>query len=70
MTIEFGSRASLAGDQSGNYCRDDRRLEVRSPALSESGSRPRSTNRLDEASLERAVRDSEALAKISPENPE
>src|SRR5262245_48945454 len=29
-----------------------------------------STNRLDDASLERAVRDCEALAKISPENPE
>ena len=28
------------------------------------------TNRLDDASLERAVRDSEGLAKISPENPE
>jgi predicted Zn-dependent protease len=28
------------------------------------------TNRLDDASLERAVRDCEALAKISPENPE
>jgi len=28
------------------------------------------TNRLDDASLERAVRDSEALARISPENPE
>ena len=28
------------------------------------------TNRLDEASLERAVRDSEALAKLAPENPE
>src|SRR4030095_10684678 len=29
-----------------------------------------STNRLDAASLERAVGDCEALAKISPENPE
>src|SRR5947208_16393817 len=29
-----------------------------------------STNRLDDASLERAVRECEALAKISPENPE
>jgi predicted Zn-dependent protease len=29
-----------------------------------------STNRLDDVSLERAVRDCEALAKISPENPE
>jgi predicted Zn-dependent protease len=29
-----------------------------------------STHRLDDASLERAVRDCEALAKISPENPE
>lgn len=29
-----------------------------------------STNRLDDASLERAVRDCEALARISPENPE
>ena len=29
-----------------------------------------STNRLDVASLERAVRDCEALAKLSPENPE
>ena len=28
------------------------------------------TNRLDDASLERAVRECEALAKISPENPE
>src|SRR6266702_952426 len=28
------------------------------------------TNRLENASLERAVRDSEALAKIAPENPE
>jgi predicted Zn-dependent protease len=28
------------------------------------------TNRLDDASLERAVRDAEALAKIAPENPE
>src|SRR5206468_164685 len=28
------------------------------------------TNRLDNASLERAVRDAEALAKIAPENPE
>jgi predicted Zn-dependent protease len=28
------------------------------------------TNRLDDAALERAVRDAEALAKISPENPE
>jgi len=28
------------------------------------------TNRLDEASLEKAVRDSEALARLSPENPE
>jgi predicted Zn-dependent protease len=28
------------------------------------------TNRLDPASLERAVRDSEALARLSPENPE
>jgi predicted Zn-dependent protease len=28
------------------------------------------TNRLDDASLERAVRDSEALARLSPENPE
>jgi predicted Zn-dependent protease len=28
------------------------------------------TNRLDDASIERAVRDSEALAKIAPENPE
>jgi predicted Zn-dependent protease len=28
------------------------------------------TNRLDAASLERAVRDSEALARLSPENPE
>ena len=28
------------------------------------------TNRLDDTSLQRAVRDSEALAKISPENPE
>ncbi len=29
-----------------------------------------STNRLDNASIERAVRDSESLAKIAPENPE
>jgi len=29
-----------------------------------------STNQPDDASLERAVRDCEALAKISPENPE
>lgn len=29
-----------------------------------------STNRIDDASLERAVRDCEALARISPENPE
>src|SRR5436190_4256190 len=29
-----------------------------------------STNRLDDTSLERAVRDCEALARISPENPE
>src|SRR4051812_46882598 len=29
-----------------------------------------STNRLDDASLESAVRECEALAKISPENPE
>src|SRR5690348_2616292 len=29
-----------------------------------------STNRLDDSSLEQAVRDCEALAKISPENPE
>ncbi|HWN24250.1 MAG TPA: hypothetical protein VNN16_04005, partial [Candidatus Sulfotelmatobacter sp.] len=28
------------------------------------------TNRLDDASLQRAVRDAEALAKIAPENPE
>src|SRR5712692_5329942 len=28
------------------------------------------TNRLDDASLQRAVRDSETLAKIAPENPE
>src|SRR5436309_12829364 len=28
------------------------------------------TNRLDKASLERAVRDAEALAKLAPENPE
>src|SRR5262245_37076401 len=28
------------------------------------------TNRLDDASLERGVRDAEALAKIAPENPE
>jgi len=28
------------------------------------------TNQLDDASLERAVRDSEALARLSPENPE
>ena len=28
------------------------------------------TNRLDDASLEKAVRDSEVLAKLSPENPE
>ena len=28
------------------------------------------TNRLDDASLERAVRDSEALARLAPENPE
>src|SRR3972149_9009510 len=28
------------------------------------------TNRLDDASLERAVRDSESLARIAPENPE
>src|SRR5215475_9078717 len=28
------------------------------------------TNRLDDTSLERAVRDAEALAKIAPENPE
>src|ERR1700730_9585100 len=29
-----------------------------------------STNRLDNASLERAVREAESLAKIAPENPE
>ena len=28
------------------------------------------TNRLDAASLEKAVRDAEALARLSPENPE
>src|SRR5215831_5028981 len=28
------------------------------------------TNRLDSASLERAIRDAETLAKIAPENPE
>src|SRR6185436_13301821 len=28
------------------------------------------TNRLDDASLQRAVRDAETLAKIAPENPE
>ena len=28
------------------------------------------TNRLDDATLERAVRDSEALARIAPQNPE
>src|SRR6185295_17659643 len=28
------------------------------------------TNRLDDASLQRAVRDSESLARIAPENPE
>src|SRR5215470_7533874 len=28
------------------------------------------TNRLDDTSLQRAVRDAEALAKIAPENPE
>src|SRR5262245_46585080 len=28
------------------------------------------TNRLDDASLERAVRESEAMARISPENPQ